>query len=106
MNNFDVQVVGVTRPDFRVYLPPADHVEERVDVWLPLGFTPSRLYRGAALVGRLAPGATIAHAQAECDARAAAFVARIKMPNAGQGAWPAFWLASTAGIPSWRGDWV
>ena len=76
VNNYDVQVVGVTRPDFRVYLPPADHVEERVDVWLPLGFTPSRLYRGAALVGRLAPGATVAHAQAECDARAAAFLAR------------------------------
>jgi hypothetical protein len=30
--------------------------------------------------------------------------ARIKMPNAGQGAWPAFWLASTAGIPSGGGD--
>jgi len=30
--------------------------------------------------------------------------ARIKMPNAGVGAWPAFWLASTAGIPSGGGD--
>jgi predicted permease len=76
VNNFDVQVVGVTRPGFRVYLPPADHVEERVDVWIPTGYAPSRLYRGAALVGRLAPGATVAQAQAECDARAAAFVAQ------------------------------
>ncbi len=76
VNNFDVQVVGVTRPDFRVYLPTADHVEERVEVWLPTPFAISRLYRGAALIGRLAPGATVAHAQAECDARAAAFVAQ------------------------------
>lgn len=30
--------------------------------------------------------------------------ARMKMPNAGQGAWPAFWLASAAGIPSGGGD--
>jgi beta-glucanase (GH16 family) len=30
--------------------------------------------------------------------------ARIKMPNAGQGAWSAFWLASTAGIPNGGGN--
>jgi putative ABC transport system permease protein len=76
VNNFDVQVVGVTRPDLRVYLPPADRVEERVDVWLPTTFEPTRMYRGAAMVGRLTPGVTIALAQAECDAQAAAFVAR------------------------------
>jgi predicted permease len=74
--NIDVQVVGVTRPDFRVYLPPADHVEERVDVWLPMRFEPTRAYRGSALIGRLAPGATVAQAQAELDTLAAEFVAR------------------------------
>jgi predicted permease len=74
VNNWDVQVVGVTRPDFRVYLPPADHVEERVDVWLPTPFHPSWLVRGSTLVGRLAPGTTSALAQAECDALTAAFV--------------------------------
>src|ERR1700683_3708450 len=74
VNNFDVQVVGVTRPDFRVYLPPTDHVEERVDVWLPIDFTPAGAFRGSTLVGRLAPGTTLAQAQAECDALAAAFV--------------------------------
>ena len=74
VNNWDVQVVGVTRPDFRVYLPPRDHVEERVDVWPPTNFGPQWLFRGATLVGRLAPGATVALAQAECDALAAAFV--------------------------------
>src|SRR5579864_5660754 len=76
VNNWDVQVVGVTRPDFRVYLPPRDHVEERVDVWLPITFAPAWLFRGATLVGRLAPGATVAEAQAECDGLAAAFVAQ------------------------------
>ena len=35
VNNFDVQVVGVMRPGFRLVLPAANHAEERVDVWLP-----------------------------------------------------------------------
>jgi len=74
VNNWDVQVVGVTRPDFRVYLPPANHVEERIDVWLPTDFHPGWMLRGSTLVGRLAPGATVAQAQAECDAVARAFV--------------------------------
>jgi putative ABC transport system permease protein len=76
VNNQDVQVVGVTRPNFRVYLPPADHVEERIDVWLPRRFEPTTLYRGAVLVGRLAPGTTVAQAQVEVDALAAAFAAQ------------------------------
>ena len=75
VNNNDVQVVGVTRPDFRVYLPPADHVEERVDVWLPTNFDPPRLLRGSVLIGRLAAGADVTQAQAELDTLAAAFVA-------------------------------
>jgi putative ABC transport system permease protein len=76
VNNHDVEVVGVTQPDLRVYLPPADRVEERVDVWLPMTFAASRMYRGIVMIGRLAPGATLALAQAECDALAAAFVAQ------------------------------
>jgi predicted permease len=76
VNNFEVAVVGVTRPGLRVFLPPADRVEERVDVWLPRRYEPSYMYRGAALVGRLAPQATVATAQAESDALSASFVAR------------------------------
>jgi predicted permease len=76
VNNFDVRVVGVTRRGFRLYLPSADHVEERVDVWLPMNYGPSGLFRGSVLLGRLAPGATVALAQAECDALSAAFAAR------------------------------
>jgi putative ABC transport system permease protein len=47
-----------------------------VDVWLPREYAPSLLYRGLTLVGRIAPGATIAQAQAELDARAPDFAAR------------------------------
>ena len=75
VNNFDVQVVGVMRPGFRAVLPAASHVEERVDVWLPREFAPELLDRGLPLLGRLAPEATLTHAQAELNALAAGFVA-------------------------------
>jgi putative ABC transport system permease protein len=76
VNNFDVGVVGITRPRFRVVLPAANHVEERVDVWLPTAFVPSALDRGLTFLGRVAPGTTITQAQAELDGLAARFVAR------------------------------
>ena len=75
VNNFDVQVVGVMRPGFRLVLPGANHVEERVDVWLPYDPGPGALYRGLPLVGRLAPGASVTEAQAELTALASSFVA-------------------------------
>jgi putative ABC transport system permease protein len=74
VNNFDVQVVGVMRPDFRLVLPAANHVEERIDVWLPWDPGPGLLYRGLPLVGRLAPGASVTEAQAELTALASSFV--------------------------------
>ena len=73
VNNFEVQVVGVMRPDFRLVLPT--HVEERIDVWLPRELGPDLLYRGVPLVGRLAPGASVTEAQAELTALASSFVA-------------------------------
>ena len=75
VNNMDVQVVGVMPPAFRLVLPAANHVEERVDLLLPRDFAPSSLYRGLPLLGRFAPGATMAQAQAELDALTASFVA-------------------------------
>ena len=67
VNNIDVEVVGVTRPDFRVYLPPSGLVEERVDVWFPTGFDLREVFRGDTLIGKLSPGATLAQAQTEFD---------------------------------------
>ena len=75
VNNFDVQVVGVLRPDFRFVLPAANHLEERVDLVLPREFVPGLLYRGLPMLGRLASGATVTQAQAELDGLAANFVA-------------------------------
>jgi putative ABC transport system permease protein len=75
VNNFDVQIVGVMRPDFRLVLPAANHVEERVDVWLPGDFAPTALDRGLPLFGRVAPAATVAQTQAELNALAARFAA-------------------------------
>ena len=75
VNNMNVQVVGVMPPGFRLVLPAANHVEERVDLLLPRDFAPGLLYRGMPLLGRLAPGATVAQAQAELDALTASFVA-------------------------------
>ena len=76
VNNMDVQVVGVLRPAFRLVVPAAIHVEERVDLVLPRDFAPSLLYRGLPLLGRLTPGVTVAQAQAELDTSTARFVAR------------------------------
>jgi putative ABC transport system permease protein len=76
INNLDVTIVGVTRPGFRAYLPPATHVEESVDVWFPtsVGTTRAWGYRYGPLVARLAPRATLGQAQAELDQAAGRFV--------------------------------
>jgi putative ABC transport system permease protein len=71
VNNIDVQVVGVTRPGFRVYLPTASHVEEQIDVWFATGFEPARIARGGLWFGTLNSGVTVPQAQAEIDALAA-----------------------------------
>jgi putative ABC transport system permease protein len=76
VNNYDVSVVGVMPPGFRLVLPAAHHAGEAVDVWMPRSFTPGVLYRGLPLVGRVAPGATVAEAQAELDVLASSFVAQ------------------------------
>jgi predicted permease len=75
VNNFDVQVVGVMPPGFRLVLPAGNHTEESIDLWLPRDFAPSLLYRGLPLIGRIAPGATVTEAQAELTALASSFVA-------------------------------
>jgi len=75
VNNFEVHVVGVMPPGFRLVLPAASHAEESIDLWLPRDFAPSLLYRGLPLIGRIAPGATVTEAQAELTTLATNFVA-------------------------------
>jgi putative ABC transport system permease protein len=83
VNGFDVEIVGVLPAGFRLVLPAANHVEERVDVLLPRAVAPGLLYRGLPLLGRVVPGATVTEAQAELDGLAAGFVARhpLAYPN-------------------------
>ena len=75
VNNFDVRVVGVMRPGFRLVLPARNHADESIDLWLPRDFAPTLLYRGLPLIGRIAPGATVTEAQVEVTTLASAFVA-------------------------------
>jgi putative ABC transport system permease protein len=61
-----ISIVGVTPPDFRV--PHGGNVF-RSDLWMPARFTPNQLNQRRSnflqLLGRLAPGATVASAEAE-----------------------------------------
>ena len=75
VNNLDVQIVGVVRPEFRVFLPPETLASEEIDVWFPSGLGDTREERGLPLLARLQPGASAAQAQAELDTLAAQFVA-------------------------------
>ena len=75
INNLDVQIVGILRPDFRVFLPPETLAAEEIDVWFPNSVRNSRDERGLPVLGRLQPGATLHQAQAELDVLAAQFVA-------------------------------
>lgn len=67
VNNIDVEVVGVLRDDFRVYLPALAGAPEIVDVWFPRGFGTDRRNRSHLTLARLAPGVTLEEAQARLD---------------------------------------
>lgn len=75
VNNLDVQIVGILRPGFRVFLPPETLAAEQIDVWFPTNLENTRDHRGLPLIGRLREGATFGQAQAELDALAAQFLA-------------------------------
>ena len=67
VNNIDAEIVGVLRPDFRVYLPANAVVPEQIDVWFPTGWESDRRSRGQATIARLAPGVSLVDAQARLD---------------------------------------
>jgi putative ABC transport system permease protein len=74
VNNLDVQIVGVLRPGLKLFLPAFTNVAEDPDVWFPHGFSDA-LDTSYSALARLAPGASIARANAELDTLGAAFAA-------------------------------
>jgi putative ABC transport system permease protein len=69
------EIVGILAPRFELLLPPAANVEQKPDVWIAnrLGYNPAnRNTFGLRPVGRLKPGVSLARAQEEVDAVAAA----------------------------------
>ncbi len=75
INNLNVRVVGVLRPDFRVFMPPSATLPEVVDVWFPRPVDKDRRSRGQATVARLKPGVPVEEAQARLDVLSARLTA-------------------------------
>ena len=73
INNLDVEVVGVTPAGLRTWLPAGTtpssaSVSDQVDVWFPNVLDDSPVTAaGPVVIARLAPGVTLARAQAELD---------------------------------------
>ena len=68
-------VVGVLAPRFELFFAPADNMERLPDVWVANRLSYDNANRnayGLRLVGRLKPGVTLALAQAQVEASAAA----------------------------------
>ncbi len=73
VNNINVQIVGVLRPGLRMFLPAETNVAEDVDVWFPNGLSDRLDVSHPGVIARLAPGATLAQANAELHTFGAAF---------------------------------
>jgi putative ABC transport system permease protein len=67
VNNLDVEVVGVLRPGFRLYVPVMAGAPEVIDVWFPRGFENDRRVRFQTTVAKLAAGSTIRDARTRLD---------------------------------------
>jgi putative ABC transport system permease protein len=64
-------IVGIMPMGFEMLLPPDSRVPRKVDGWIPFRYDPATGSRGASFlstVGRLAPNATFAGAQAQLEA--------------------------------------
>ena len=73
VNNLDVEILGVLRPGLRVFLPAVSNAAEEIDVWFPRGVSDRLDVRSPATIAGLAPGVSMAQAQAELDTFARAF---------------------------------
>ena len=74
VNNLNVQIVGVLRPGLKLFLPAATNTAEDPDVWFPRGHSEA-LDTSQSALARLAPGVTLAQANAELDTLGAGFAA-------------------------------
>ena len=73
VNNVDVEVVGVLRPDFRLFMPANTALLEVTDVWFPRRLERQGRLRGT--IARLAPGISIDSARDRLGALARQYVA-------------------------------
>jgi predicted permease len=76
VNNLDVEIVGVLRPGFRLFLPANAAFPEIVDVWFPRPFENDRRTRGPVTIARLARGVSLAQAHARVETLAGRFSAQ------------------------------
>ena len=83
VNNIDALIVGVLRPGLKLFLPASTNVAEDVDVWFPNGLSDRLDVSHPGVLARLAPGATIAQANAELLTFGAAFAAEHPQHYAG-----------------------
>lgn len=74
VNNLDVEIIGVLRPDFRLFLPANTALPEVADVWFPRPFERDRRSRGPGTIARLGPGVSIDAARARLEVIARRFV--------------------------------
>ncbi|MBV8817298.1 MAG: ABC transporter permease, partial [Acidobacteriaceae bacterium] len=80
------QIIGVLAPGFQLLFPPSDVVRENPDVWVVnrMSYRDSDLYPAwLRLIGRLKPGITLEHAQAEADSISAAMRSRDRRMESG-----------------------
>jgi putative ABC transport system permease protein len=90
VNGIPVQIAGVLRPGLRVFLPAEFNAAEDVDLWFPAGISDRTDTRNVTLA-RLAPGVTLAQANAELATMGAGYHERFPQNYSGT---PRFYVES------------
>ena len=83
VNNLSVQIVGVLRPGLKLFLPAATNAAEDVDVWFPYGSSDRVDVRHSGVMARLAPGVSLAQANAELATFGSGYHARFPQHYSG-----------------------
>jgi predicted permease len=90
VNGIPVLVAGVLRPGLKVFLPAEFNAAEDIDVWFPAGISDRTDTRNVTLA-RLAPGVTLAQANAELATMGAGYHERFPQNYSGT---PRFYVES------------